>query len=73
MSVCGNVYTRPQSCDVIRIYPPQVHPFVPPPGGGGGWSKDVTRSKGRGVDPLRRPLLDDEEDVIIALALLDLL
>lgn len=35
MTVCTDVYVRPQTCDTISIYPSQVHPFAPDSGGGG--------------------------------------
>lgn len=68
MTVCTDVYTRPQSCDTIRIYPSQVHP------GGGGVRPSgplVRRGTGRGIDPRIVDLWDDDE-VAIAMALLDL-
>ena len=54
---CTDVYVRPQSCDVIRIYPPQVHPG----------------SRRRSTGPLVKLHRMYEDDVEIALALLNLL
>lgn len=73
MTVCTDVYVRPQECDAIWIYPSQIHPGTPPtPGGGGG-----------GVRPGLKPYIhrdhtprkkkrhfDTDEDILAALGLL---
>lgn len=71
MTACTDVYVRPQTCDLISIFPSQVHPFVPPVDGGGG-----------GVHPGLRPYIhpeyrpekkkkhyDTDEDILAALGL----
>lgn len=64
MTICTDVYIRPQSCSVISIYPSQVHPFVPPPtppvGGAGG-------PMGEAV--VIRRHIDDDESILAALGL----
>lgn len=62
MSVCGNVYTRPQTCSTIRIYPPQVHPTVPP-SPVSSWSVQTRPVK----------LVPYDEDEALALLLIELL
>lgn len=67
MSVCTDVYTRPQSCDQISIYPSQVHP-----GGGGGTHPGgviTRREAGRGIE-LSKKLYEDEDAITLALLLL---
>lgn len=69
MTVCTDVYVRPQTCDTIRIYPSQVHPPSPPgPGGGpgGGMPHFINISSETGP-ARRRP--DDDEDVALLIAL----
>lgn len=66
MTVCTDVYVRPQTCTTVRIYPSQVHPH-----GGGGPIGSPSRPGRRGIDPRRRELWVDD-DVEIALALLEL-
>lgn len=71
MTVCTDVYVRPQTCDLIEIYPSQVHPGR---GGGVTGGIKISESKGRGElrrDDLKLVLTDD--DVAIATALLELL
>lgn len=72
MTVCGDVYTRPQSCDAIWIYPSQVHP--PTPGGRVRPSgPQVSHTRGKPIPRHPRQLvLPDDDDVAIALALLNL-
>lgn len=68
---CTDVYILGQdTCDtgVMYVYPPQVHPH------GGGVRPTgplVRRVTGRGIDPRVVDLRDDDE-VAIAIALLDL-
>lgn len=64
MTICTDVYIRPQSCDVISIYPSQVHPFSPASAGGG--SKHYIHTQ----EPRRkRKHFDTDEDVLAALGL----
>ena len=71
MSVCTDVYVRPQTCDTISIYPSQVHPG----GGGGGRRSGPVVSRTRGKPIPRHPrqnVLPDDDEIAIALALLNL-
>lgn len=67
---CTDVFVLPQTCDRVFIYPSQVHPH----GGGGRPSGPLVR-RGKGKPIPRHPYdrMIDDEDVLIALALLDLL
>lgn len=71
MTVCTDVYVRPQTCDLISIYPSQVHP-----GGGGGrhsTGPQVSRTRGKPIPRHPRELiLPDDDEIAIALALLNL-
>lgn len=64
MTVCTDVYVRPQTCNTISIYPSQVHPGrrIRPSG------PEVSRRVGY---PNVKPILEDD-DLAIALSLLDL-
>lgn len=67
---CTDVYVlRQDTCTTGRlyIYPAQVHPH----GGGGGPIGSPSRRGRRGIDPRRRDLWVDD-DIEIALALLEL-
>lgn len=68
MSVCGNIYTlpAPPGCGNIWAFPSQIHP-----GGGGLPSGPQIGHTRHIVRPLERWV--DDEDALIALALLDLL
>lgn len=68
MTVCTDVYVRPQSCGLISIFPSQVHPGGTPSTGGGGVRP--------GLKPFVQPTYrekkkyyDTDEDVLAALGL----
>lgn len=66
MTVCTDVYVRPQTCDLVSIYPSQVHPGgrrLRPSG------PQVSRTRGRHP---RELVLPDDDEIAIALALLNL-
>jgi hypothetical protein len=64
MTVCTDVYVRPQSCDTIYIYPSQVHPFIPPtPGGGPKGGRYTYDFMGDG--PIKKKKLDDDALALI--------
>lgn len=70
MTVCTDVYVRPQTCDLISIYPSQVHPS-----GGGVRPSGPLVSRTRGKPIPRHPrskVLPDDDEIAIALALLNL-
>lgn len=70
MTVCTDVYVRPQTCDVIRIYPSQVHPYVPPPTPGGGPAGGRYTYDFMGDGPYKRKKkLNDDEEVALLIGL----
>lgn len=72
MTVCADVYVRPQTCDTISIYPSQVHPVTP---GGGVRPSGPLVSRTRGKPIPRHPRQNvppDDDEIAIALALLNL-
>lgn len=60
MTVCTDVYVRPQTCDVVRIYPSQVHP-----GGGGRPHGAFVKREHIRVQPEQRIGKEDELAVIL--------
>lgn len=62
MTTCTDVYTRPQSCDQIWIYPSQVHP-----GGGGRPHGAFVKREHHKVQPEQRIGKEDELAVILLL------
>lgn len=68
MTVCTDVYVRPQECDRIFIYPSQVHPGGGGPGGPGGGMPNFINITSEMAAPRKRPD-DDEEIALLLLAL----
>lgn len=74
MTVCTDVYVRPQTCDQIWIYPSQVHPFIPPPTPGGGPSggHPMPSEYGwQGMEPVgvKKKRKNDDEEVALLIGL----
>lgn len=70
MTVCTDVYVRPQTCDEIWIYPSQVHPG----GDCHGCGPEEPPQRRRQREPLHPfDVLLTDDDVEVALALLALL
>lgn len=61
MTVCTDVYVRPQTCDAIYIYPSQVHPTPSSSGGGG------SRQRPYIVEPKREKRKKKEDDLWVIL------